>query len=257
MTPLALNPPRRCDCGQPVAVIGRGRFQITARHCTTCANRLAVAEEVAQRLQRSADRLRAAGLDTPRRRDWSFETFPRDTHTAPAIRRAVAWATAYRHAVTSRAAAPRGHNLVLYGPVGTGKTGIAHATLRSLVDLGHHGTFTATRDLLDDARDAYRDNRRPTLLDRAATTPVLVLDDLGAERSTPWAVEQLAGIIDRRHAHQLPTITTSNHDPDQLLRRLAGTTDAVDAQRLVSRLVDDAELIRLDGHDRRLHPRAR
>ncbi len=152
---------------------------------------------------------------------------------------------------------PAAATLVLYGPVGTGKTGIAHATLRSLVDLGHHGTFTATRDLLDDARDAYRDNRRPALLDRAATTPVLVLDDLGAERSTPWAVELLAGVVDRRHAHQLPTITTSNHDPDQLLRRLAITTDPVDAQRLISRLVDDAELVPLGGGDRRLRTHTR
>lgn len=252
MTPLTPTAPTRCACGQPVAVIGRGRFRITTRHCPYCATRLAAAEDVAQRLHDAKARRRAAGLDTPRRSGWSFETCPRDPDTAPALRAALAWTTAYRDAVADGCAAGRGRNLVLYGPVGTGKTGIAHATLRSLVDLGHHGLFVTVRDLLDDARDAFRDGRAPTLLERALAVPILVLDDLGAERPTAWSVEQLARIVDRRHRHLVPTIATSNHDPDRLLRRLAGATEPVDAQRVISRLVDAAEIIRVGGNDRRL-----
>ncbi len=139
MTRVSPTAPRRCSCGQPAAVVSRGRFQIATRHCTSCATRLAAADDAAQRLRQAAERRRAAGLDIPRRRDWSFETCPRDATTTPAIRRALAWTAAYRNALTTPTTTSRGRNLVLYGPVGTGKTGLAHATLRSLVDLGHHG----------------------------------------------------------------------------------------------------------------------
>ncbi|MDQ3044231.1 MAG: ATP-binding protein, partial [Chloroflexota bacterium] len=56
--------------------------------------------------------------------------------------------------------------------------------------------------------------------------PLLVLDDLGTENTTPWAREKLFQIINHRYNEQLPTVITSNQDHKRI------------EERILSRLMD-------------------
>jgi predicted ATPase len=142
-------------------------------------------------------------------------------------------------------------NLLLFGPVGTGKTGLAVALLLTLLERGGRGMFVNFRELLWELRRSYRTGEPTAQVERAQRTPLLVLDDLGAERPTDHARDELAVLVERRHGRELPTIVTSNYDPAALARRL-GHDDPVVGQRVVSRLAGGAVHLRLAGPDRRL-----
>ena len=83
---------------------------------------------------------------------------------------------------------------------------------------------------------------------RAASAGLLVLDDIGAERATDWAVEQLTRLVDRRVADGLPIVCTSNLP----LGRLGEAWGGMPGERLVSRLAGACERIEVTGDDWRL-----
>lgn len=73
--------------------------------------------------------------------------------------------------------------------------------------------------------------------------PVLVLDDLGAEKPTEWVREQLYSLVNERYEQELPIVVTSNHAPSALAARVG--------QRVASRLQEMCEVFGLDHADRR------
>ena len=97
----------------------------------------------------------------------------------------------------------------LLGLWGTGKTHLAIAALNGF----GRGQFWKVPDLLDWIRKkAYGDGAGPeeALRDFREGSWLLVLDDLGTEKSTDWASEALYRILDARYETKLPTIITSN-----------------------------------------------
>ena len=102
---------------------------------------------------------------------------------------------------------------LLTGPVGVGKTHLAVAAALLREERGDAVFFTTVSDLLDRLRSAYAPDSPALpedLLEQVKTVDLLVLDDFGAERSTPFAEEKLFQIINYRYEERLPTaITTS------------------------------------------------
>lgn len=103
---------------------------------------------------------------------------------------------------------------------------------------------------------AWLDDQRPNrerqtsdegkrALQAAIQLPLLVLDDLGAERATEWVQERIYVLINERYERMRSTIVTTNHPS---LDSLAGAV----GQRSVSRLMESATVIPVSGHDRRL-----
>lgn len=131
-------------------------------------------------------------------------------------------------------------NLVLTGPVGSGKSYAACAACRPRVEAGATLEFWPVVRLLDQLRPG----REPDPYDAIVATDLLVLDDLGAERATEWTAERLYAIVNDRWLAERPTIATTNLTPPQL-------TAAV-GERLASRLLGGATTARLAGHDRRI-----
>ena len=139
---------------------------------------------------------------------------------------------------------------------GSGKTLLACITMTELYRLhGVRGSFWTVPDLLQALRDTYSQSRREdgttaftALLNALRRRELLVLDDLGVEAPTAWAMEQLYTIFDSRYAAARPTIVTSNESRETLIAQLG---------RIASRLSDTrlSEVVRFEGPDRRLDDR--
>jgi len=113
--------------------------------------------------------------------------------------------------------------LVLSGPSGCGKTHLAAAIANYRLQKGHPLFFVTVPDLLDHLRTAFSPSSDVTydeLFERVRNAPLLVLDDLGRQSSTPWAEEKLFQILNHRFNAELPTVVTIN-DIRNLDERLA------------------------------------
>lgn len=103
--------------------------------------------------------------------------------------------------------------LLLIGDPGGGKTHLAVAVLRILIENGHEGVFYDYQHLLDRIRASYSessgDNDREAYQE-AMEAEILLLDDLGAHRVTEWVQDIVTSIITYRCNHRKPLIATTN-----------------------------------------------
>ena len=101
---------------------------------------------------------------------------------------------------------------------GSGKTHLAVAALRQILNRGHEGLFYDYQYLLDRIRSGY--NQTLGTSDREAyrnalETEVLLLDDLGAHRVTDWVEDTVTAVVTYRYNHRKTLIATTNlPDPD-------------------------------------------
>jgi DNA replication protein DnaC len=113
--------------------------------------------------------------------------------------------------------------LLFKGGYGTGKTHLAAAIANHRLALGEPVLFISAPDLLDHLRSAYAPSAETTydeLFEQLSTLPLVIIDDVGAESPTAWAQEKLYQIFNRRHAARLPTVITTNVDPDNFDPRI-------------------------------------
>jgi len=119
--------------------------------------------------------------------------------------------------------------LVFLGVHGCGKTHLAAAIANHQLRAGRAVFFAVVPDLLDHLRSTFSPESKVTydeLFEKVKTSPLLILDDLGTESSTPWAQEKLYQILNYRYNSRLATVIT-----------VAGFLEGIEG-RLASRLQD-------------------
>ncbi|HVO41843.1 MAG TPA: ATP-binding protein [Aggregatilineales bacterium] len=113
--------------------------------------------------------------------------------------------------------------LLFKGTYGSGKTHLAAAIANYRLAQTEPVLFITAPDLLDHLRAAYAPNAETAydeLFEQLSTLPLVILDDVGAESPTAWAQEKLYQLFNRRHAARLPTVITTNRDPEALDPRI-------------------------------------
>jgi DNA replication protein DnaC len=148
--------------------------------------------------------------------------------------------TAYKQAF-AYAQQPQGW-LILKGSYGCGKTHLAAAIANHQIEHGRPVLFVVVPDLLDHLRAAFSPDS-PVTFDRRfeaiRTAPLLILDDFGAQSSTPWAQEKLYQILNHRYNAQLPTVITTNCELEDLDARLRSRLAELEWSALVHILAPD------------------
>ena len=134
--------------------------------------------------------------------------------------------------------------IYLWGAVGTGKTYAVYTIKKQIQEMGVNVRMYSAPDMFDLIREDF-DRKDSYNLERIlANRGVLIIDDLGAEKMSEWIEETMFKIINKRYEEVLPTIITSNNDLESMEERLG--------QRIVSRILEMCDVIKLEGGDRRI-----
>ena len=178
----------------------------------------------------------------------SFETFKSQSGTAQDHALLLAQSLVAEYPAVER-------GLLFMGPAGVGKTHLAVAIIKKLIEKGFAGIFCEFGSLLKQIQDSYNPISNSSELKVLAPiyqTDVLVLDELGATVPTDWVRDTMYQIINKRYNDNKLTIFTTNYldevhsEKEKVLEDRIGT-------RLRSRLYEMCTKIVIDGEDYRRH----
>lgn len=144
--------------------------------------------------------------------------------------------------------------LLLMGTCGVGKTHLAVATIKALIEKDVPCLFYDFRDLLKEIQNSYNPNTNTSELGVLAPVydaRVLVLDELGATKPTDWVRDTMTQIINTRYNNRKVTIFTSNYLDEPGNPNEESLTDRVGV-RLRSRLFEMCKTVILKGADYRI-----
>lgn len=182
----------------------------------------------------------------------TFETFEITEKNAKAAKTAKRFADAFDSLLPSKSNPEPGRNgLFIAGPMGTGKTHLAAAIANQIMQQGRAVICMTMIDLLERIKRTYAkgDVDEGSVLRIYKTVPLLIIDDMGKETPTEWAVSTIYNIINGRYEAYLPTIITTNYDADALIARMtpSQTRDKTTAEATIDRLLEMCRGITLDG----------
>ncbi len=180
-----------------------------------------------QRISRARSR-GVSSVIPPKYRGVSFDR-PPITELEPTV---VSVVREYVDGLEDNLAAGRG--LWLMGDVGTGKTSLAMLVSKTAIERGRSVAIYSLPRLLGRIRKTYDaetgEQSYDDFIDRLTTVDLLHVDDLGAEKSSDWVLEQLYAIVDSRYEQERPMVVTTNLDEPALREQIGART--------VSRLVE-------------------
>lgn len=174
--------------------------------CQSEARELELAKEKQLQEQQRIARLKANGLQDASLRQF---TFANDTGINPEIQKAHSYV---EHWSEMKATAT---GLLLWGNVGTGKSFFAGCIANALLDQGVPVLMTNFSRILNALTGMFSDDRNK-YIDSLNHYSLLIIDDLGMERGTEYALEQVFNVIDARLRSNLPLIVTTNLTLDEL-----------------------------------------
>lgn len=197
---------------------------------------LVFADEVTRRETSSAAlRARAAGLEA----DMCFENWDASTNIS------------YDHAVFDELCSLRfveaGHNALIMGPVGVGKTFVATALGHAAIRRRYSVAFWRTDVLLKRLRASRLDNSHDAEMRKLLRVDLLILDDFALQPLDGLDTSDVYDLIVERH-RVASTVVTSNREPIEWLAQMA---DALLAQSAIDRLQSAAYELVLDGESYR------
>jgi DNA replication protein DnaC len=207
------------------------RAERQAEPAADVLHRLLTEQASFQRERRLLYRVAQARLPWP----WTLDTFP--FAKQPGVERSQIRALAGLDFVR------RAQNLVLIGPTGTGKSGIAIGLLRQACLNGYTGRFYNAQALFDELYASLADRTTTKLLKAMSRMRPIVIDELGYLTLKPEQVNAFFRLMEQRYGRVTTVITTNLDYPSWY--EMFGNKPLVDA--LLDRLRHHCITIRIDG----------
>lgn len=201
----------------------------------TCGEEKLKAEEAAKKQQRELDAIEELKAQSLMDARFSLQTFDAWQET-PDNERALKLCRRFCEKFDNMLTGNQG--LLFYGSVGTGKTFAAACIANELLNRKVPVVMTSFVKLLD----GY-DEDLTRKLNRAK---LLIVDDLGAERGTDYALEKVYNVIDSRYRAGLPLILTTNLELSEMQR-----VSDIRLQRIYDRIFETCYPVRFAGMSRR------
>ncbi len=166
---------------------------------------------------------------------WTLETFPFKQQPGVSQRQIRAFAELDFVA--------KAENIVLIGPTGVGKTGLASALLLKALQNGHRGLFIRAQDLFDEMYASLADRSSRKLVTSLARIELLVIDEMGYLNLRPEQTNIFFKLMEDRYRRRA-TIITTNLEFDEW-HQFLGNKPLVEA--LLSRLLHQCHTVHING----------
>lgn len=135
-----------------------------------------------------------------------------------------------------------GMGLLFWGSVGTRKTYIAACIANALLDQGVPVLMTSFGRILG-SMPGPASGEQTAALDEWMRYPLLIIDDLGVERDTPYTTELVYHIIDARYRSGRPMVITTNLTMTEL-----ENPDSREKMRIYDRVLECCTPVRVEGN---------
>lgn len=129
-------------------------------------------------------------------------------------------------------------SLIIMGKSDTGKTHLAAAIANKLIENDKTVLMERLTNLLDRIRETYENNTKSEneLIEIYSNVDMLIIDDLGTEKISSWALEKLYTIIQNRYENGLPIIITTRFNKEGLIERFSYSKDSDLVDAMISKL---------------------
>ena len=119
------------------------------------------------------------------------------------------------------------NGLIIMGKSGVGKTHLAAAIANKLIENDKIVLMGRLTTLLDMIKETFRDTTKSEneLIELYSNVDMIIIDDLGTEKISSWALEKLYTIIQNRFENGLPIIITTRFDKKGLISRFSYSND--------------------------------
>ena len=193
-----------------------------------------IEEEKRKEEQRKLSEKRAIAIPNPKLRSFTFDKDDlQDEETTKILKRYVSKFEEMK---------ARGLGLLLWGNVGTGKTFYAHCIANALIDAGYTVKSTSLSAVVKLAQNFENGERE---IDNILSYKVILIDDVGTERQTTFADEQIYNFIDKATSLNRVLILTTNFMPSEFEKASQDTADLVHA-RIYSRILEKCYPIKVN-----------
>ena len=165
------------------------------------------------------------------------------TLVPPTMSGAISVVAGYRDNICERI--KKGEGLIIKGPTGTLKTSAAVSCLMQALTRGYSGLFVLSVSLLDSILNlrALSPEQGADLERKIRDVHILLLDDVGDERSNSWAESKLVSLILERYQGMKSTIITTNLRAEELRERYAA--------KIIDRIRQSAVIVNMQGESLR------
>ena len=129
-------------------------------------------------------------------------------------------------------------SLIIMGKSDAGKTHLAAAIANKLIENNKIVLMERLTNLLDRIRETYENNTKSEneLIEIYSNADMLIIDDLGTEKISNWALEKLYTIIQNRYENGLPIIITTRFNKHGLIERFCYSKDPDLVDAIISKL---------------------
>lgn len=189
---------------------------------------------------RAIERLRGASLMPGKFRHISFDDYRIRPDNEKAYRIATGYVKQFRQNEKSNT------GLLLYGSVGTGKSFTAACIANALLEQKIPVVMTSFVKILQDIAPGSGIDEG-TYINDLNNARLLIIDDLGAERSTDYALEKVYNVIDSRLRANRPIILTTNLQLDEMIK-----TEDIRFKRIYDRIFEVCLPVAMNGKSFRI-----
>ena len=130
------------------------------------------------------------------------------------------------------------NGLIIMGESGVGKTHLAASIANKLIENDKIVLMGRLTTLLDMIKETFKDNTKSEneLIELYSNVDMIIIDDLGTEKISNWALEKLYTIIENRNENRLPIIITTRFDKQGLIERFSQSQDEQLVDAIISKL---------------------